>query len=175
MIIMDHIIKSTPFVFWGLTLIVFNITRNKIPNLLVIVGGLLAAFQVILNCSPFAISEFDALCGLVAASIAFIPLFATGLIGGADLKVFAVLGAWCGVHGIAIVWLAATCAIVILMIAANISKEQSLKMRAHPVSLARPGDPTSRILVPKNQRNSIRYTDLLVVASLTSLLIKNLQ
>lgn len=42
--------------------------------------------------------------------IALLPFFAMGVMGAADVKVFAVLGAWCGIHALPGLWIAASLA-----------------------------------------------------------------
>lgn len=42
--------------------------------------------------------------------LALLPFFALGLMGAADVKVFAVLGAWCGMHALPGLWMAASLA-----------------------------------------------------------------
>nr|WKF59353.1 hypothetical protein HUO10_003862 [Paraburkholderia busanensis] len=46
--------------------------------------------------------------GALIGLFALLPFFALGAMGAADVKVFAVLGAWCGVHALLGLWMAAT-------------------------------------------------------------------
>lgn len=46
--------------------------------------------------------------GTVIGLVALLPFFALGVMGAADVKVFAVLGAWCGMHALLGLWMAAS-------------------------------------------------------------------
>jgi Flp pilus assembly protein protease CpaA len=79
---------------------------------------MLAALTVFLNRSLFLVTPLEAFYGLITAFIVFLPLFIFRLIGGADLKVFTVLGSWFGIHGLAMIWIAATSGVLILFLVA---------------------------------------------------------
>ncbi|GGC30047.1 hypothetical protein GCM10011400_15890 [Paraburkholderia caffeinilytica] len=48
--------------------------------------------------------------GALVGLAALLPFFALGVMGAADVKVFAVLGAWCGMHALLGLWMAASLA-----------------------------------------------------------------
>jgi prepilin peptidase CpaA len=60
--------------------------------------------------APFGISLTQALIGMTLGFFAMMPFYALNLMGAADVKVFAVLGAWCGMHALLGLWLLASAA-----------------------------------------------------------------
>ncbi|WP_297356563.1 prepilin peptidase, partial [Paraburkholderia sp.] len=57
---------------------------------------------------PFNISLTQAALGALVGLCALMPFFALGVMGAADVKVFAVLGAWCGMHALLGLWIVAS-------------------------------------------------------------------
>jgi prepilin peptidase CpaA len=57
---------------------------------------------------PFGVAPAGAALGAVVGLLALLPFFMLRVMGAADVKVFAVLGAWCGVHALPGLWLAAS-------------------------------------------------------------------
>ena len=60
--------------------------------------------------SPFHIDLSDAALGLAVGLLALLPFYLIGLMGAADVKVFATLGAWCGFHALPTLWIVASLA-----------------------------------------------------------------
>lgn len=48
--------------------------------------------------------------GALIGLASLLPFFALGVMGAADVKVFAALGAWCGMHALLGLWMAASLA-----------------------------------------------------------------
>ena len=71
-------------------------------------GLVLACALVASGYSPFHITLKDSGLGLVAGLIALMPFYLMGVMGAADVKIFAALGAWCGVHALLGLWMAAS-------------------------------------------------------------------
>ncbi|QDQ83722.1 A24 family peptidase [Paraburkholderia megapolitana] len=96
------------FVAWA-ALVAFCDCRNRrIPNSVIVIG-LIAAFAcALLRHSPFDVSMKQAALGAVIGLVALLPFYAFGVMGAADVKVFAALGAWCGVHALLDLWVIAT-------------------------------------------------------------------
>ncbi|WP_077241898.1 prepilin peptidase, partial [Burkholderia cenocepacia] len=60
--------------------------------------------------SPFGISVHQAVVGMLVGLIGLIPFFLLRVMGAADVKIFAVLGIWCGAHALLWLWVAASLA-----------------------------------------------------------------
>jgi prepilin peptidase CpaA len=95
-------------VAWSVAVALCDCRSRRIPNSLV-VAGLAAALAVTLwQRSPFNVSVTQAALGAAVGLIVLLPFFALGVMGAADVKVFAVLGAWCGMHALLGLWVAAS-------------------------------------------------------------------
>ncbi|RFU47983.1 prepilin peptidase [Paraburkholderia sp. DHOC27] len=95
-------------VAWAAAVALCDCRSRRIPNSLV-VAGLVAAFAVaFLQRNPFDVSMGQAALGFAIGLVVLLPLFVLGVMGAADVKVFAVLGAWCGVHALFGLWVAAS-------------------------------------------------------------------
>jgi prepilin peptidase CpaA len=98
------------FVAWAAAVAISDCRARRISNSIV-GAGLLAAFAcAVFECGPFGVSPTQAGIGMLTGLIALIPFFALGVMGAADVKVFAVLGAWCGIHALPGLWMAASLA-----------------------------------------------------------------
>src|SRR5258707_9296688 len=98
------------FIAWAAVVAVSDCRRRRISNP-VVVAGLAAAFAcAFLQCGPFGVSLTQAAIGALVGLAALLPFFALGVMGAADVKVFAVLGAWCGMHALPGLWMAASLA-----------------------------------------------------------------
>jgi prepilin peptidase CpaA len=60
--------------------------------------------------APFGVSVTQAVIGTGVGLVALMPFFALNMMGAADVKVFAVLGAWCGMHALPGLWMVASVA-----------------------------------------------------------------
>ena len=103
-------INATLFISWALAVVLFDCRSRRIPNWLVIAGLAVACALVASGHSPFHIDLSDAALGLIAGLILLLPFYLLGLMGAADVKVFATLGAWCGVHALPALWIVASIA-----------------------------------------------------------------
>lgn len=98
------------FIAWASVVAISDCRRRRISNSIV-VAGLVAAFGcAFLQCGPFGVSLTQAGMGTLIGLVALLPFFAIGVMGAADVKVFAVLGAWCGMHALLGLWMAASLA-----------------------------------------------------------------
>ena len=98
------------FIAWAAVVAICDCRRRRIPNS-VVVAGLAAAFGcALVQCGAFGMSLGQAACGALIGLAALLPFFALGAMGAADVKVFAVLGAWCGMHALLGLWMAASLA-----------------------------------------------------------------
>src|SRR5579863_8180810 len=98
------------FIAWAAVVAIRDCRARRISNS-VVVAGLAAAFGCsLLQCGPFGVSLTQAGIGALVGLGALLPFFALGVMGAADVKVFAVLGAWCGMHALLGLWMAASLA-----------------------------------------------------------------
>src|SRR5471030_3476591 len=93
-------INAALFISWALAVVFFDCRLRRIPNWLVIAGLAVACVLVASGHSPFHIDLSDAALGLTVGVLALLPFYLIGLLGAADVQVFATLGAWCGLHGL---------------------------------------------------------------------------
>ena len=103
-------INAALFISWALAVVLFDCRLRLIPNWLVIAGLALASVLVASGHSPFHIDLSDAALGLTVGLLALLPFYLIGLMGAADVKVFATLGAWCGFHALPTLWIVASLA-----------------------------------------------------------------
>ncbi|WP_419687147.1 MULTISPECIES: A24 family peptidase [Burkholderia] len=94
------------FLAWAVLVALEDIRHRRIPNSLVI-GGFVSAF-VLSGHNPFGISVNQALIGALIGIVSLFPFFVLRIMGAADVKVFAVLGAWCGPHALFWLWIVAS-------------------------------------------------------------------
>lgn len=103
-------INSALFFAWALAVVLFDCFLRRVPNLLVFAGLVAACVLAMFDHSPFQTSVAAALLGAAVGLFALLPFFMLDLMGGADVKVFVALGAWCGVHALPRLWVAASLA-----------------------------------------------------------------
>jgi prepilin peptidase CpaA len=101
-------INAALFIGWALAVVLFDCRLRRIPNWLVIAGLAVACMLAAIGHSPFQIDLSDAALGLLAGLLALLPFYLIGLMGAADVKVFAALGAWCGFHALPALWIVAS-------------------------------------------------------------------
>ncbi|OXI48869.1 A24 family peptidase [Burkholderia aenigmatica] len=107
---MKSLFFAGAFVAWAALVAISDIRFRRIRNSLTVaglVGALLCAFA---NENPFGISLVQALIGVLCGLICLFPFFALRLMGAADVKIFAVMGAWCGTHALLGIWVVASLA-----------------------------------------------------------------
>lgn len=101
-------IGSLTFVAWATTVAACDLRYRRVTNAL-IAAGLIAAFACTFTVRmPFGVGPDQAALGALLGLAALLPFFALRVMGAADVKVFAVLGAWCGPHALLDLWIAAS-------------------------------------------------------------------
>ncbi|MFM0044252.1 A24 family peptidase [Paraburkholderia sediminicola] len=98
------------FIAWATAVTVCDCRARRIPNALVIAGLVAALSCALLLQAPFGVSVTQAMIGMAVGLVALMPFFALNMMGAADVKVFAVLGAWCGMHPLLGLWMIASVA-----------------------------------------------------------------
>lgn len=115
--------------FTGWTgLVVWSDCRNRrVANWLVAAGGAAAIVCAGLHASPFGVGIVPAAVGFVVGFAVLLPFFLLGVMGAADVKVFAVLGAWCGATALLGLWVVASIGAalhaLVLVMAAKVPSE----------------------------------------------------
>ncbi|KWF57865.1 A24 family peptidase [Burkholderia pseudomultivorans] len=136
---MGHLLFAGIFLVWAALVGSSDIRFRRIRNSLVIAGLIGALMAVLVNESPFGISPAQSLIGASLGLICFFPLFAMRVMGAADVKVFAVLGAWCGAQALLGFWIVASLAAGLhalwLMIASRTSVAALYKRNTPAMSL----------------------------------------
>ncbi|KFL50155.1 prepilin peptidase [Burkholderia pyrrocinia] len=94
------------FLAWAVLVALEDIRHRRIPNSLVI-GGFASAF-LFSGHNPFGIGVSQAFIGALIGCVCLFPFFVLRVMGAADVKVFATLGAWCGAHGLLWLWIVAS-------------------------------------------------------------------
>ncbi|WP_038743237.1 A24 family peptidase [Burkholderia sp. ABCPW 111] len=107
---MIHLFSIGFFFAWTAAVAISDCRDRRISNELVLVG--LAAVIIFTVCrqNPFNTTLTGALIGGVVGLVSLFPFFALRVMGAADVKVFAVLGAWCGLSALPWLWIVASVA-----------------------------------------------------------------
>lgn len=101
-------IESLLFVAWTTTAALSDLRHRRVANAWIAVG-LAAAFGCAFTVrAPFGVPPAQAALGALLGFASLLPFYALRVMGAADVKVFAVLGAWCGAHALAGLWVVAT-------------------------------------------------------------------
>ncbi|GLU34853.1 hypothetical protein Busp01_46950 [Trinickia caryophylli] len=98
--------------------------------------------------------------GAAAGLVALMPFFAIRVMGAGDVKVFAVLGGWCGASALVGLWLAASIAAAVHALVVLVIARRSGHV------LRRAGEPTFAL----GRHRAAPYAALLVAAAMFSLL-----
>ncbi|MGN6231090.1 MAG: A24 family peptidase [Trinickia sp.] len=98
------------FIAWSAVVAWCDCRDRRIANGLVIAGGAAAFACAVSHGSPFAVTPVQAALGFVAGFAALLPFYLLGVMGAADVKVFAMLGAWCGSDALLGLWIVASIA-----------------------------------------------------------------
>ena len=85
-----------------------DLRDRKVPNWLVCMGLLCAGVSIAAGTSVPVVHLRSALLGFGIGFAVFLPLYAFGVMGAADVKVFATLGLWLGVPALLPMWLIAS-------------------------------------------------------------------
>ncbi|MGN6317910.1 A24 family peptidase [Trinickia sp.] len=115
---------SALFAVWAVLVAWGDCRDRRVANWLVAAGGAAAIACAALHASPLGVSPTQAVVGFVVGLASLLPFFLLGVMGAADVKVFAVLGAWCGAAALFGVWAAASIAALVhalaLIVAAKV-------------------------------------------------------
>jgi prepilin peptidase CpaA len=103
-----NLLSDSLFVAWSISVAVCDCRNRRVSNALVVAGLAAALACAASGHGPFDISLDQAALGALVGLGALLPFFAMGVMGAADVKVFAVLGAWCGMHSLVGLWIAAS-------------------------------------------------------------------
>lgn len=107
---MIHLFSVGFFFAWATAVAIDDCRDRRIPNALVITGVIAVIIFTVSRHNPFGTTWLDALIGGGVGLISLFPFFALRIMGAADVKVFAVLGAWCGVSVLPWLWIVASVA-----------------------------------------------------------------
>lgn len=129
-------VASILFIAWAAAVAICDCRSRRIPNSLVVAGLAAAFICALFQCGPFNIPTGQAVIGALVGMLALLPFFALGVMGAADVKVFAVLGAWCGVHMLLGLWIVASLAAGLHALWLLITTRTRLSV------IGRPGTPT---------------------------------
>ncbi|SPB15469.1 membrane protein [Caballeronia novacaledonica] len=149
-------IKSAIFIAWALAIVLFDWRRRLIPNALIIAGGACALAFAAARISPFDTSIGMALFGLGAGFVALVPFHALGMMGAADVKAFAALGAWCGPRALVGIWVAASLAAFVHALVLLARRRAAFALRDLPDTAT----------LEERRRNSTPYGALLAAAAI---------
>ncbi|WGY69815.1 prepilin peptidase [Burkholderia cepacia] len=107
---MAHLLFAGIFLAWAMFVGNADIRCRRIPNALVIAGLAGALVGTAISGNPFGVTVIQSLIGASVGLVCFFPFFALRVMGAADVKVFAVLGAWCGAQALPWFWIIASIA-----------------------------------------------------------------
>ncbi|SAK43685.1 membrane protein [Caballeronia pedi] len=154
-------IESASFIGWALAVALFDWRRRLIPNAFIIAGTLCALAFAALRISPFDTAIGAALIGLVAGFVALMPFYVLGMMGAADVKVFAVLGVWCGPRALVGIWVAASLAAFVHALVLLARRHAAFALRDLPDAAS----------LDERRRSSTPYGALLSLAALGHLVL----
>jgi prepilin peptidase CpaA len=105
---MTVLVECVLFVVWTITVAVCDWRSRRVSNLLVIAGLIAALICASTARAPFGVSLAQAGLGVVIGFAILLPFYLLHLMGAADVKIFAVLGAWCGLSVLFEIWVIAS-------------------------------------------------------------------
>jgi prepilin peptidase CpaA len=149
-------LSDSIFAVWAAVVAVCDCRSRRVSNALVVAGLVAALACAALEHGPFGISLAQAALGALVGVCALLPFFALGVMGGADVKVFAVLGAWCGMHALVGLWIAAS------LIAGCHAIWLLISTRTRLAAIGRPGEPTFEL----GNRRATPYAACLTVPAI---------
>lgn len=154
------LLGSVLFSSWALAVAVSDCRRRRVPNTLVAAGLFAAIACALAGRGPFGVAPLPAMFGAAVGLVALIPFFAMRVMGAGDVKVFAVLGVWCGAPALVGLWLAASIAAAVHALVLLVIARRS----GHVLSRSR--EPTFAL----GRYRAAPYAALLVGAAMFSLL-----
>jgi len=159
------LLSSNVFTVWAALVAWFDCRTRRVPNVLVAFGAVAAFVCAGMQVEPHELTPASAAFGALVGCVALLPFFVLGVMGAADVKVFAVVGAWCGVTALLGVWVIASIASALHAVAllAHARMRSGAGWRWSPWSA---GQPTFAI----GARRATPYAALLVGAAWLHLL-----
>ena len=149
---------------WAGAVSFFDIRDRRVPNWLVGLGLVFAGLSFLVARDALTLTLTQCLFGAVLAFVVFVPLYAFGAMGAADVKVFAVLGLWLGAGMLVPIWLWATAAAGVHAVCAV------TLTRFHPVTLAGRTMAAGPSTAARRQMRGAPYAAFLTLAALGVLL-----
>lgn len=148
------------FFCWAAAVAISDCRYRRVSNGLVATGLVAAAACSLAQAGPFHVAPMQAASGAAVGFAALLPFFLLRVMGAADVKVFAVLGAWCGASALLGLWAVASLAAGLHALALLIMARKS------PFPLRVANEPTFAI----GGRRATPYAALLVGAAALSLI-----
>ncbi|MFC0693856.1 A24 family peptidase [Paraburkholderia humisilvae] len=130
------LVERVLFIVWTAAVAVCDLRGRRVRNVLVLAGLAVALASALTARAPFGVAAGPALLGAAAGLAALLPFFALRVMGAADVKVFAVLGAWCGLRLLPELWLIAS------LLASVHAAGVLIATRTRVAALIRRGTPT---------------------------------
>ncbi|WP_322046902.1 prepilin peptidase [Paraburkholderia sp. J67] len=148
---MISLFSSLTFAAWAVAVAVCDCRSRRVPNLLVGAGLCAALAASFMHAGPAHLGILHALAAAAVGLAALMPFFVLGVMGAADVKVFAVLGAWCGLQALLGLWIVASLvacvhAIVVLFVLRTRSRAVTGRRSQDDTVGARRGTPYAACL-----------------------------
>lgn len=163
--------SAVVFAAWAALVAWSDCRYRRVTNGLVAIGAAAAFACAAMHTAPFGVAPGRAALGALVGILALLPFFAIGVMGAADVKVFAVLGAWCGASALLSLWIAASIAAAVHALWLLVASRVHGLADAPVWSPWRSGQPTFAL----GARRATPYAALLVGAALLHLLVRVLQ
>lgn len=124
-----YVLGCLAFGAWAAAVAVCDVRSRRVPNALVLAGFVAALAAACARAGPLHIDIGAALVAAALGFVALLPFYLLRVMGAADVKVFAVLGAWCGKEALIALWLVASVAALVhvlaLLIATRLRRARS--------------------------------------------------
>lgn len=112
-----YLMGCLAFGAWALAVAVCDVRSRRVSNALVLAGFVAALVAAYARAGPLHIDIGAALLAAALGFVALLPFYLLRVMGAADVKVFAVLGAWCGKEALVALWLVASIAALVHVLA----------------------------------------------------------
>jgi prepilin peptidase CpaA len=157
------LLSSAVFTVWAALVAWSDCRMRRVPNVLVASGAVAAFACAAMHAGPLRLTPGSAAFGALVGFVALLPFFVLGVMGAADVKVFAAVGAWCGATALLDVWVIASIASALHVVAllAHARMRSGAGSRWSPRSSWSAGQPTFAI----GARRATPYAALLVAAA----------
>jgi prepilin peptidase CpaA len=134
---MISLISSLAFAAWTMAIAVCDCRSRRVPNALVGAGFCVALVASLFHAGPASLGLLPALAAAAVGLAALMPFFMLGMMGAGDVKVFAVLGAWCGMSALLDLWVVASL-IALVYSLAGLLVSRMTRMRSHALAARAP-------------------------------------